>query len=117
MKTIKIIDLLNKIANGEEVPKEIKVNDKIYHYDETDCNEFYRYRTMTNELLTDYADLNDEVEIIEDGNKIEKIERLKYSTHFDNEEFILYQNILAVNSNLNDVIDYLESSKKSKGNE
>ena len=25
MKTIKIIDLLNKIANGEEVPKEIKI--------------------------------------------------------------------------------------------
>ena len=24
MKTIKIIDLLNKIANGEEVPKKIK---------------------------------------------------------------------------------------------
>jgi len=25
-KKIKIIELLNKIANGEEVPKEIKVN-------------------------------------------------------------------------------------------
>lgn len=25
MKTIRIIDLLNKIANGEEVPKEIKI--------------------------------------------------------------------------------------------
>lgn len=69
MKTMKVIDLYNKIANGESVPKEIKVNDNIYHYDETDCNEFYRYRTMLNEFLTDYVDLNDEVEIIEDSPK------------------------------------------------
>jgi hypothetical protein len=75
---MKVIDLYNKIANEEEVPKEIKVNDNIYHYDETDCNEFYRYRTMANELLTDYADLNDEVEVIEDTPKEnKKIEHLK----------------------------------------
>ena len=33
---MKIIDLLNKIANGEEVPKKIKIKDEIWIYDEID---------------------------------------------------------------------------------
>jgi len=75
---MKVIDILNKIANGEEVPEKIIADDNIYYYDETDCNEFYRYRTKGNELLTDYADLNDEVEIIEDTPKEDKkIDHLK----------------------------------------
>ena len=35
-KTIKVIDLLNKIANGEDVPKKIKWRDKIWDYWEGD---------------------------------------------------------------------------------
>ena len=76
---MKVIDLLNKIANNEEVPKKIKVHDKYYCYDENDSAEFYRYRTnIGNELLTDYVDLNDEVEIIEEDKKIKRI--LTYTT-------------------------------------
>ena len=30
---MKVIDLLNKIANGEEVPQKIKVGNKIYNYE------------------------------------------------------------------------------------
>ena len=33
---MKIIDLLVKIANGEEVPKKIKWEDTIYAYSESD---------------------------------------------------------------------------------
>ena len=33
---MKIIDLLNKIANGEEVPKKIKYKNKIYEWKEYD---------------------------------------------------------------------------------
>lgn len=29
---IKLIDILNKRANGEEVPKKIKINNVIYEY-------------------------------------------------------------------------------------
>jgi len=36
MKTIKVIDLLNKIANGEEVPKKIIFLGNTYRYDEID---------------------------------------------------------------------------------
>ena len=32
VKIMKAINLLNKIANKEEVPKKIKYNNKIYHY-------------------------------------------------------------------------------------
>ena len=69
---MKVIDLLNKIANGEEVPQEIKLDNKYFCYDETDGAEIYRYRTTSGDFLTDYANLNDEVKIIEEDKKIEK---------------------------------------------
>ena len=79
MKTIKIIDLLNKIANGEEVPKEIVYNTRIFRYNEYNkcyiwhCNrdEFYLSTYYRIEQI-----LNDEVEIIEEDKKITKIEKL-----------------------------------------
>ena len=121
MKTIKLIDLLNKIANGEELPKEIKVKDEIYHYDETDCNEFYRYTTMTNELLTDYADLNDEVEIIEGTiTEIEKIEEInadyhKKEVYYENltkEEIVL--DLCTLKNKFNQLIDKVNEINKGK---
>ena len=36
MKKIKIIDLLNKVANGEEVPKRIKYENETRIYNEND---------------------------------------------------------------------------------
>ncbi len=78
---IKIIDLLNKIANGEKVPKKIKYNNNIYEY----CQNDNRYHQITKNYpnrdmddlskvigLMNFNYLNDEVEIIED-KKIEKI--------------------------------------------
>ena len=74
---MKVIDLLNKIANGEEVPKKIKYDNAIYEY-----NEQYDYK---NELQINYYSvdegidffnkvfcysLNDEVEIIEEEKKL-----------------------------------------------
>ena len=100
---MKIIDLLNKIANGEEVPKEIKVNDNIYHYDETDCNEFYRYRTMTNELLTDYADLNDYVKIIEEDKKIKYLHFHDLTEPTENEKILI--------SKFNEIIAYINKEE------
>ena len=70
---MKIIDLLNKIANGEEVPEKIKVNRYIYTY-----APYIDYINEDNNYLMDIIeinqnDLNDEVEIIEEDKKIEKI--------------------------------------------
>lgn len=78
---MKVIDLLNKIANGEELPKKISINDyKVY--DEytiwtfkTGC--YYRNYNNDKQFLFEYITtdmLNDEVDIIEDTPK--KIEHL-----------------------------------------
>lgn len=89
---MKVIDLLNKIANGEEVPKKIKYKNKIYEWKEYDVcygkimtkkgwvkelgyvakeNETYFY------LKHCYQDLNDEIEIIEEDKKIKKLKHAK----------------------------------------
>lgn len=71
-KTIKIIDLLNKIANSEEVPKRIKYCGDIYEYND----EFYYMNgySLYRDFYTEGNCLNYEVEIIEEDNKIGKIE-------------------------------------------
>lgn len=66
---IKIIDLFNKIANGEEVPKEVRFADFIFEYDEDD----QMYYDNKYENICDYAFLNDEVEIIEEKSTQEEI--------------------------------------------
>lgn len=69
---MKIIDLLNKIAHGEEVPEVIKwegikliyyVNSKCYWDDEG--NDLFS--------LIQGIDLNNEIEVIEEPKQIEKI--------------------------------------------
>ena len=71
-KTIKVIDLLNKIANGEEVPNIIKTNGiDIWIYDK----EYKRYYLKQDDYITltfDVTDkLNDTVEIIEEEQEID----------------------------------------------
>lgn len=71
---IKIIDLLNKIANGEEIPKKIKFNYNIYEYKWSNAwqESCYinddKYRLWKDVYLD--RDLNEEVEIIEEDKKI-----------------------------------------------
>lgn len=83
---MKIIDLLNKIANGGEVPKKIKFKNNIYGFIERNDNvynykQIYNGRFIDNYLCDGWfmdseAILNDEVEIIEEDKKIEKIDHL-----------------------------------------
>lgn len=90
MKKIKVIDLLNMIANEEEVPEKIKYCDYKFEFDDTidikdyalieydinfDNGNDYLFRYFENkESITFF--LNTEVEIIEDKstNEIEKFE-------------------------------------------
>jgi len=76
---IKIIDLLNKVANGEEVPQKIKYknvtryfdeDDQDYRNDEKGCELYLFYGVLssrTGELLKER--LNDEVEVVEEDIK------------------------------------------------
>lgn len=81
MKTIKAIDLLNKIANGENVPKKIRYlyedmegdTEIIYEYVEEDKDYRYYYdRTWSNLITEDLFEgygteaLNQQFEIIEE---------------------------------------------------
>jgi len=111
---MKVIDLLNKIANGEEVPKYIKVYNDIYEYD--NFNKLY-WNSNNKHLLDVYNGkiLNYEVEIIEEEKKIpEKITmRAGLVGDINNKIENLDINIMTVEDKLNEIIDYL----KSKGDE
>lgn len=77
---IKVIDLFVKMANGEKLPEKIKYNDNIYYLSENRV-ALHKYQTKggnTTRKLSliidnEYLDLNDEVEIIEEPKKIEKL--------------------------------------------
>ena len=73
---MKVIDLLNKIANGEETHFDTKLNDKsvsVRYYNDRN------FSSSTDPEMLTIADiiksLNDEVEIIEEDKKIEKIQQ------------------------------------------
>ena len=102
MEKIKIIYLLNKIANGEEVPKKIKWEDKEWKYNPINDYEGIKYGgCLLNQVTLDR--LNDEVEILEEPKGMpEKINNSYY--HLEQGE----QNQLFKNK-INEIIDYLES--------
>jgi hypothetical protein len=114
---MKIIDLLNKIANGEEVHFKTKLNRKevaVNYYNDRDFSS-----STSNEMLT-IADiiksLNDEVEILEEEKKIP--EKLQYNELLVcNDIDKLREYINEINKEhyfkINEIIDYL----KSKGDE
>lgn len=105
---MKVIDLLIKIANGEEVPKRIKYNDVIYWYDETDDNEIARYVDIHNEWLFGDAYLNDEIEIIEDIPK-EKISVSEEQILFNNLTTIDQEYVIRIMKMLQQPVDYSKS--------
>lgn len=78
---MKIIDLLNKIANGEEVPKKIKLDNYVFEFNKTYEQYHNKYETNLLEHISDYnySGLNDEVEIIEEDKDIKKL-NAKYTS-------------------------------------
>ena len=72
---MKVIDLLNKIANGEKLPPKIKYDGKIWiagkkeYHDEITDNDLFIVIFRHN--LT--HSINDEVEILKEDKKIEKL--------------------------------------------
>lgn len=109
---IKVIDLLNKIANGEEVPKKIKYN-IIWNFDEeikdyvSECNgESFFNDEFDNNWI--FKNMNDEIQIIEDTpKKIEKIDRIgnDYYHKEQNEINQIFQR------KINEIIDYLNKGE------
>lgn len=118
MKTIKIIDLLNKIANDIDVtPKNIKYNDKYFEYKLwLEPNKYAYVEKGTNNTLEEYCcfyDLNDKLEILEDEKKIPE----KLNIRYKNDDIIINEKILQEDLNteladkINEILDYLESKE------
>lgn len=119
---MKVIDLLNKIANGEEVPKKIKVLDVVYEFDDH-YGDYYNksldrflfvYMTSEEEWKLAYF-LNTKVEIIED-KKIEKIDLsdwIEITTKGDLEEEtftkIFNKNATTFVNKINEIIEHINN--------
>jgi hypothetical protein len=93
---MKVIDLLNKIAKGEEVPKKIKWNDDEYSYVNDTCKNYANdYEDFMS--VVDGSCLNDEVEIIEEDT-FEDIEGFNISYNLG---FVNYENMEVLKKCLN----------------
>ena len=87
---MKVIELLNKIANNEKLPNKIKYRIYEYFYNE-DYKEYQRFEgddestcSLGEDWMLDRS-LNDGIEIIED----KKIEKLNPKAHFIEDEEVL----------------------------
>ena len=115
MNKIRVIDLLNKIANGEEVPKKIKHGATVFilDYFSTENKETQyiseNYKKVLLEGLSTTMCLNDEVEIIEEEKEIEKL-------NLDTDELKGKETVRSIDylleGKINELIDVLNSIKK-----
>ena len=126
---MKVIELLTKIANGEEVPKVIKSEGHYYNYNELEKDYYegmgYDYEYLLKNISIN--NLNDEVEIIEEDKPFnERVEEI-YNRHIDyiydkedrkieklrepflQEETLNYVKLLK--SKINELIDYINKEK------
>ena len=115
---MKVIDLLNKIANGEEVPKKIKFDDDniIFEY-----NGDY-FNSKNGVFLEEYChlttSLNDEVVIIEEDKKITKLDFIEENTFSkrqngmtSEDRRLLDSNFRELGNKINEIIDCLKENK------
>jgi hypothetical protein len=117
---MKLIDIFNKIANDEPVPKKVKFNDEIYTYkpewkDYADEDEHYGLfvDTISNTYQITKM-LNEEIEIIEEDKKIEKLDLRGYYDKDiqNNSEWVTSEEILALK--INELINEVNKLKGDK---
>lgn len=101
---MKVIDILNKIANGEEIPEKFRFAGQIFekqgsYIEDEDGDSIFE------SILTDFSNINEEVEIIED-NKIEFLPVIEVDA-MD----IDYLAINQTRRKINEIIDYLNKEK------
>lgn len=102
---IKVIDLLNKISKGEEVPKKIQYCGVDYYwtgtdYENSEADEVYFWSCIYNE-----EHINDDIEI--EDKKIEKLSILTYSDLIDMTLEELVEVIKEQRFKINEIIDII----------
>ena len=107
---MKVIDLLNRIANGEEVPKKIKYHNRIY-IKRSDCyNYILKNGNFDDELKVIVGCLNDEIEIIEEDKKIEHY----YFSVFQDERLGGRQVVESLENKINEIIKVINEMREDK---
>ena len=103
---IKVIDLLNAIADGKELPKKFMCKGHLYYRQKTKgvCYRCDELNEIFEECLV-LEDLNDTIEIIEEPKKIERLD-IDFKK-FDDE--IVY---LEFESKINELIDEINNLKE-----
>ena len=130
MNKIRVIDLLNKIAKGEEVPKKIKYDGDIYFLESDAIYEFFTYKTIDyDKFNTDgerlgkalfldncYMHLYDEVEILNEAkeDKIQKIYHFKTSLIENEVEILITKNLNQMVDKFNELIDEINNLKEKQ---
>lgn len=121
---MKVIDILNKIANGKEVPKTIMYDGDIWKYDEL-SNDYEMFEEsgdlyLFQEELNITNALNDEVEIIED-KKIEKLDLLDLydelnnildTNNYRNAKHNIHKALKKTQIKINKIINHLNKENK-----
>ena len=104
---IKIIDLLNAIAEGKELPEKFMYKGHLYYRQKTKgiCYRCDELNEIFEECLV-LEDLNDTIEIIEEPKKIERLD-IDFKK-FDDE--IVY---LEFESKINELIDEINNLKEN----
>ena len=125
---MKIIELLNKIANGEEVPKKIKTTYNDYSYTIWEYNGI-DYMNKDNDYLFEIHtrinknDLNEEIEIIEEEKKMPKkidiwydaIKDTKLKRHDTDTSIEILANMCDdLKDKYNEIIDYIQEKNNEE---
>ena len=116
---MKVIDILNKIANGEEIPEKIRVKYRIFEkylnhnaYLNTEDEENYKYLTDLPRLYDDDRDwLNEEVEIIEENKKIEKITKVVCDSDLIDRNHFVIEYLAELKYKINEIIEVLNNDR------
>lgn len=108
---MKVIDLLNKIAEGKELPEKFMYNAHLY-YRQKMRGICYRCDELSEifEKCLGLENLNDTIEIIEEPKKIEKMECSVESW------FTPSQADIEIIKKINELIDEINNLKEKKDN-
>ena len=114
----KVIDLLNAIAEGKELPEKFMYKGHLYYREKTKgiCYRCDELNEIFEECLV-LEDLNDTIEIIEEPKKIEKIswrekESLAGELTANEKQDILARRTEKLKSSLNELIDEINNLKE-----
>ena len=112
---IKIIDLLNKIANGEEsINVETKYDSDDWEKDDFLLSLYKEFEHKNNYEIVEF--LNDYVEILNEAkeDKIQKIYHFKTSLIQNEVEIFITKNLNQMVDKINELIDVVNELKRDK---